>query len=222
MRPGAGLRPVDRRQERRQCRGRRYGWRLLAGADVTMNNFTFGLAGGYASADSDVDDRASSVNADTVLIAAYAGASFDAFKLRGGASYAGASSTATAPWWWAISSRSRPRPMTAPPPARSPKPPMRSRRPASRSSRSRKSPGAGSRPTASPRRTRRSPGLTSGGLDFDTTYTTLGARVATTFEMSARWSPCTPAGLGAAFDGVTSEMAMAPSPPARCSTWPAR
>ncbi len=59
---------------------------FLAGADVTMNNFTFGLAGGYASADSDVDDRASSVNADTVLIAAYAGASFDAFKLRGGAS----------------------------------------------------------------------------------------------------------------------------------------
>lgn len=60
---------------------------FLAGADVTTGNMTFGLAGGYASANTDVDDRLSSADADTALIAAYAGASFDAFRLRGGGSY---------------------------------------------------------------------------------------------------------------------------------------
>ncbi|WP_018387491.1 autotransporter domain-containing protein [Ancylobacter sp. FA202] len=60
---------------------------FLAGGDVTSGNYTFGLAAGYASASLDVDDRQSSADADTVLLAAYAGASFDAFRLRGGASY---------------------------------------------------------------------------------------------------------------------------------------
>lgn len=60
---------------------------FLAGGDVTSGNYTFGLAAGYASASLDVDDRMSSADADTVLLAAYAGASFDAFRLRGGASY---------------------------------------------------------------------------------------------------------------------------------------
>ncbi|WP_371347480.1 autotransporter domain-containing protein [Ancylobacter sp. IITR112] len=60
---------------------------FLAGGDVTSGNYTFGLAAGYASASLDVDDRMSSADADTVLLAAYAGANFDAFRLRGGASY---------------------------------------------------------------------------------------------------------------------------------------
>lgn len=60
---------------------------FLAGGDVTSGNYTFGLAAGYASASLDVDDRMSSADADTVLLAAYAGATFDAFRLRGGASY---------------------------------------------------------------------------------------------------------------------------------------
>ncbi|UOK69199.1 autotransporter outer membrane beta-barrel domain-containing protein [Ancylobacter polymorphus] len=60
---------------------------FLAGGDVTAGNVTFGLAAGYASASLDVDDRMSSADADTVLLAAYAGANFDAFRLRGGASY---------------------------------------------------------------------------------------------------------------------------------------
>lgn len=60
---------------------------FLAGGDVTSGNLTFGLAAGYASASTDVDDRLSSADADTVILAAYAGASFDAFRLRGGVSY---------------------------------------------------------------------------------------------------------------------------------------
>ncbi|CCV09001.1 Outer membrane autotransporter barrel (fragment) [Mesorhizobium metallidurans STM 2683] len=60
---------------------------FLAGADVTMGYATFGIAAGYASAGSDVDARLSSADAATVLIAAYAGASFDDFRLRGGASH---------------------------------------------------------------------------------------------------------------------------------------
>lgn len=60
---------------------------FLAGGDFTANNVTFGLAAGYASASADVDDRLSSADADTVILAAYAGASFDALRLRAGASY---------------------------------------------------------------------------------------------------------------------------------------
>ncbi len=60
---------------------------FLAGGDVTSGNVTFGLAAGYASASLDVDGRRSSADADTVILAAYAGANFDAFRLRGGASY---------------------------------------------------------------------------------------------------------------------------------------
>ncbi|MCB4770725.1 autotransporter domain-containing protein [Ancylobacter sp. Lp-2] len=60
---------------------------FLAGGDVTVGATTFGLAGGYVSASSDVDARLSSVDADTALIAAYAGTSFEAWRLRAGASY---------------------------------------------------------------------------------------------------------------------------------------
>lgn len=60
---------------------------FLAGGDFTSNNVTFGLAAGYASASAEVDDRLSSADADTVILAAYAGASFDALRLRAGASY---------------------------------------------------------------------------------------------------------------------------------------
>lgn len=75
---------------------------FMAGADVTIGdvtsdnvtignatsgNLTIGLAAGYASSSTDIDDRLSSADADTALIAAYAGASFDAWRLRGGAFY---------------------------------------------------------------------------------------------------------------------------------------
>lgn len=60
---------------------------FLAGGDVTSGAVTFGLAAGYASASADIDDRLSSADASTALIAAYAGASLDAFRLRGGVSY---------------------------------------------------------------------------------------------------------------------------------------
>lgn len=60
---------------------------ILAGTDVTMGYATFGFAAGYASAHSDVDDRLSSADTSTILIAAYAGASFDNFRLSGGASH---------------------------------------------------------------------------------------------------------------------------------------
>jgi outer membrane autotransporter protein len=60
---------------------------FMAGADVTSDGLTFGLAGGYVSADSDVDSLRSHVDADTALVAAYAGAAIDAVRLRGGASY---------------------------------------------------------------------------------------------------------------------------------------
>jgi subtilase-type serine protease len=183
---------------------------FLAGADVTMNNFTFGLAGGYASADSDVDDRASSVNADTVLIAAYAGASFDAFKLRGGASYG----------WSELDSR---RTVVVGDLVEKPT--------ASYDGSTASLFGeaayafeaanfalepfaqiAWSRIETDGFTEKNAPitGLTSGGLDFDTTYTTLGARVATTFEMSgAAVTPHASLAWRHAFDGVTPEMAMA-------------
>jgi outer membrane autotransporter protein len=183
---------------------------FLAGADVTMNNFTFGLAGGYSSADSDVDDRSSSVNADTVLIAAYAGASFDAFKVRGGGSYGWSSldshrtvvvgdvtekptasydgSTASlfaeAAYVFQVANA-----------ALEPFAQI-----------------AWSRVETDGFTEKNAPitGLTSDGLDFDTTYTTLGARVATTFEMSgAAITPHASLAWRHAFDGVTPEMAMA-------------
>lgn len=60
---------------------------FLAGADVTSDGLTFGLAGGYVSANSDVDARGAHTDANTAIIAAYAGARIDAVRLRGGASY---------------------------------------------------------------------------------------------------------------------------------------
>jgi len=59
---------------------------VLAGADVTLNNYVFGLAAGYSS--SSTNSGASSADTDTWRIAAYGGASFDALKLRAGATYA--------------------------------------------------------------------------------------------------------------------------------------
>ncbi|MDR6952037.1 outer membrane autotransporter protein [Ancylobacter sp. 3268] len=60
---------------------------FLAGGDVTVGAVTFGLAAGYVSASSDVDNRLSRVDAATALIAAYAGTSLEAWRLRAGASY---------------------------------------------------------------------------------------------------------------------------------------
>lgn len=60
---------------------------FMAGADVTDSGLTFGVAGGYVSANSDVDALRSKLDADTAIIAAYAGAVLDAVRLRAGASY---------------------------------------------------------------------------------------------------------------------------------------
>lgn len=183
---------------------------FLAGADVTLNNFTFGLAGGYSTADSDVDGRSSSVDADTVLIAAYAGASFDAFKLRAGGSYG----------WSDIDSH-----RTAVVGNIVEKPT------ASYDGNTASLFGeaayafqvanaafepfaqiAWSQVQTDGFTEKNAPitGLTSGGLDFDTTYSTLGARVATTFDMSgAAVTPHASLAWRHAFDGVTPEMAVA-------------
>ncbi|WP_024278731.1 autotransporter outer membrane beta-barrel domain-containing protein [Xanthobacter sp. 126] len=58
---------------------------LLIGADVSASNWVMGLAAGYSSASTSAD--AASANTETWRIAAYGGATFDAIKLRAGASY---------------------------------------------------------------------------------------------------------------------------------------
>ncbi|WP_296584851.1 autotransporter domain-containing protein [Xanthobacter sp.] len=58
---------------------------LLIGADVSASNWVLGLAAGYSSASTSAD--AASANTETWRIAAYGGATFDAIKLRAGASY---------------------------------------------------------------------------------------------------------------------------------------
>jgi outer membrane autotransporter protein len=62
---------------------------VLAGADVSVgNNWTVGLAAGYSHSKTDVDNLASTAEVDTGLIAAYAGTSMGAWKLRTGGTYA--------------------------------------------------------------------------------------------------------------------------------------
>lgn len=58
---------------------------LLIGADLSASNWVMGLAAGYSSASTSAD--AASANTETWRIAAYGGATFDAVKLRAGASY---------------------------------------------------------------------------------------------------------------------------------------
>lgn len=70
---------------------------ILVGADATFatlgsGTYTFGLAAGYSSADTSTANA--SADTDTGTIAAYAGAAFDAVKLRAGATF-GWSSTDT-------------------------------------------------------------------------------------------------------------------------------
>lgn len=61
---------------------------VLVGADVTGEGYTLGLAGGYSRGSTDIDDRASSADIDTGLLALYGGMRFDQLRLRGGASIA--------------------------------------------------------------------------------------------------------------------------------------
>jgi len=61
---------------------------VLVGADLTGEGYTLGLAGGYSRGSTDVDDRTSSADIDTGLLALYGGARFDQLRLRGGASIA--------------------------------------------------------------------------------------------------------------------------------------
>jgi outer membrane autotransporter protein len=58
----------------------------LVGADLSGENYTLGIAGGYSWGSLDVDDRQSSADINTGLLALYGGTSFDKVKLRGGAS----------------------------------------------------------------------------------------------------------------------------------------
>lgn len=55
----------------------------LVGLDATDGNLMYGFAVGYSSSSTDSGDA--SVDADTARVAGYAGASFDAWKLRAGA-----------------------------------------------------------------------------------------------------------------------------------------
>jgi subtilase-type serine protease len=61
---------------------------VLVGADLTGDGYTLGLAGGYSRGSTDIDDRASSADIDTGLLALYGGMRFDQLRLRGGASIA--------------------------------------------------------------------------------------------------------------------------------------
>ena len=61
---------------------------VLVGADLSSDGYTLGLAGGYSRGSTDADDRASSADIDTGLLALYGGADFNQLRLRGGASIA--------------------------------------------------------------------------------------------------------------------------------------
>ncbi|QRG06022.1 autotransporter domain-containing protein [Xanthobacter dioxanivorans] len=58
---------------------------MLIGTDVTLANYSFGLAAGYSSASTSADPA--SANSETWRIAAYGATSFDALRLRAGATY---------------------------------------------------------------------------------------------------------------------------------------
>ena len=62
---------------------------FFSGVDARFGEFArIGLAGGYTHSSLSVDARASSAGIDTAHLGAYAGASIGAFNLRGGATYA--------------------------------------------------------------------------------------------------------------------------------------
>lgn len=61
---------------------------FLAGADATINNITFGFAAGYSWANSSVANMGSSLDNDAAQFALYGGTSFGALKLRAGANLA--------------------------------------------------------------------------------------------------------------------------------------
>ncbi|KXF78858.1 hypothetical protein ATN84_03600 [Paramesorhizobium deserti] len=61
---------------------------FFVGGDIALNDiWRAGLAGGYGRSSFDIDDRASSADADTYTIAAYAGAEIGALGLRFGAAH---------------------------------------------------------------------------------------------------------------------------------------
>jgi len=61
---------------------------FFIGGDVALNDiWRAGFAGGYGRSSFDIDDRASSADADTYTLAAYAGAEIGAFGLRFGAAH---------------------------------------------------------------------------------------------------------------------------------------
>lgn len=59
----------------------------LAGLDYQVDNWVVGIAGGYAEATSDIDERRSSIDTGTALLAAYTGLTIDAIRFKAGASY---------------------------------------------------------------------------------------------------------------------------------------
>lgn len=61
---------------------------FLAGADATTNNVTFGFAAGYSWTNSGVANMGSSLNSDAAQFALYGGTAFGALKLRAGANFA--------------------------------------------------------------------------------------------------------------------------------------
>jgi outer membrane autotransporter protein len=62
---------------------------FFSGVDARFGEFArIGLAGGYSHSSLSVDARASSAGIDTAHLGAYAGATFGALNLRGGAAYA--------------------------------------------------------------------------------------------------------------------------------------
>ena len=61
---------------------------LMAGADLTNDNYTLGLAGGYSWGSTNTSKWSGSADIETALLALYGGVAFDATKLRGGASMA--------------------------------------------------------------------------------------------------------------------------------------
>ncbi|MBN9019525.1 MAG: autotransporter domain-containing protein [Rhizobiales bacterium] len=61
---------------------------LMAGADLSNDNYTLGLAGGYSWGSTNTSKWSGSADIETALLALYGGVAFDATKLRGGASMA--------------------------------------------------------------------------------------------------------------------------------------
>lgn len=183
---------------------------FLAGGDVTVNNFTFGLAGGYSSADVDMDDGLGSADADTAMIAAYGAVNLDAFRLRAGGSYG----------WSEIDSR---RTAVVGNLVENPTASYdgSTANLFAEAAYAFEAGGVGFEPFAQIAWSRVETdgfteqdapitGLTSSGLSFDTTYTTLGARMATSFASAGgTFTPHVSLGWRHAFGDVTPQVAMA-------------